>query len=416
MILALREARAVLGRRAIRLALVVTVLAVLIVTTRVYSGTLDLSPSLFALATSDDQSRYIALITAAMLGAEAGGLWHSTLRSSYSWVAGSSIAQQTLQRVSTGFVLGVLCGIIYWLSRVVGSVITIIGSGHDLVFGDAGPLPIDSSAVWRLLVACGVAAAAGVLIGTATRRPLAAVAGSFVLFGSLLPIVGSFATRVPAIASIQSFAPGGALTTLLESNAGISRASGLIALRSPRSAFGGAAILLSWCAVLWVVSTFGTVLRSSTTSVGSRLRHTGLAGVGVIVAIALVLPPLAREALPWHLQPSWLEAKSRHASSIDVVKSFVSSVSHGRYPVGLVPPKGIDVSDPFWAPLIQGTVVIGPQREMSSPSSVPVVATVRTGSRHTTVGYSFDLEPQGRSWRLRKVNGAVLRVVNGHTG
>jgi hypothetical protein len=242
----------------------------------------------------------------------------------------------------------------------------------------------------------------GVTIGIFIHRPVAAVALSVALFSSLLPVFDVLATRFPLLVNLQSYTPGGAATTVLESNAGIATSSGLLSLRHGRPAIVGLAVLFAWAVAL---ISAGLVRRSRSEDPNhtafTRVIKVLLLTTSVVVLLAAVLPYMARTAFPWYLKPAWLHDVARGSSSIDAVDEFVASLRRGESPSPYVDP-----GDALWQPIRNGSVDVVDERSLTRPDVVAVGVTDPddVGRRYT---YEFELVRVANGWEVTRVHSAI---------
>lgn len=397
----LREFRAVIVRRDAIAGLVLFVVIVFATGVRTRSGVISAGSSVAAVASSDDHTWYLAVVASMLAGSVSAAVFFDAGRFEYAWSAGATWARQLAARTSCGLLAGAVCGALYWLTRMASAAVSLALTDAT-VPGASGVLLADWGFVGRLVLVCVLMGGLGVAVGVATGRPTAAAGAALVLVVSLLPVFDLVAVRFPGLVRLQSLLPGGAATTVLESNAGLAKSSGLLTLRSGRSSWMGLLLLGAWAAALLAV---GVVRRRRVGSLepGVRVRVAKVVGsaIAVVSLAAMVLPVLARDALPWFLHPDWLYDSRRHRSSIDAVEDFVGKLQRGD-----APDEVVDPTDPVWRPLRTGVVDIATEREMDEPRAVPVIVT-EPGVPGLQYRYSFELTRGDDGWEVVRVGADV---------
>ncbi|GIU84957.1 MAG: hypothetical protein KatS3mg008_1732 [Acidimicrobiales bacterium] len=397
----LRESTALLRRRDVQVGLVIYALTVLATGIRTYSGVASSGGSTLAIASADDRTWYLPVVAAAALAAHGASVYVESRRDEYAWSHGATLSTQFAGQIACGMAGAVACAAIYWLMRVgAASVAPLLADAHSqLTTGDnATRIGVQFGFAGRVSLVAVAAGVLGASAGLAARRPTAAVALAGALFASVLPMLDPLATRFPGIVELQSWLPGGAATTALESNAGVAVSSGLLNLRSGRPAAVGVSLLAAWAAVLLAVAYFRRRSRHSTnTSPSARLLRAVVASAAGVTALAAVLPPMARHALPWYLKPEWLHDVRSGSSSIDAVESIVDSLRRGESLA-----EAVDPTDPFWRPLRKGDVDVASESEMEAPDVVTVTAREGADPRRGYI-YVFQLDRDDDGWEILRV-------------
>ena len=396
------ETRSVLRRREMRILFALYALTVFATGVRTYSGAVASGSSIPAIASSDDRTWYIPVGVSVVLGATSCAFHFSTRRHLHAWSNGAAMAGQVAARAAVGMALGAICGSVYWLVRIGSAFASVRFARRQMLLAGPTTLPVETAFALRLVLLCAVVGVVGVMIGVLARRPIPAVAISVVSFAPLLPVLDLLETRVPSIVNVLSFTPGGASTTVLESNAGIATSSGLLNLRYGRPAVVGLAILCVWAASFCAV---GLIRRSrgDVVSHSARMRvvKTLVISMSIVAILAAVLPSISRDAFPWYLKPQWLHDVARHASSIDAVTEFIATIHDGR---SISP--FVDPADLVWQPLRSGRVRIADESQMSQANIVAVhVADLDDSSRSYT--YQFELTRSDSGWEVTRVHSSV---------
>jgi hypothetical protein len=391
----------VLTRRDVAAGLVIFVAVVFATSVRTRSSRLASGGSLLGVASADDRTWYLAVVASMVLGAVSSATYFEAGRFEYAWAAGGTMVRQLAARTACGLFAGAACATLYWAARTASAAASLLLVGSGLAGGHGDP-PVAWGFAARLVLVCVLVGGLGAAVGVAVQRTMAAAGVALALVVTVLPVFDLVAIRFPGLVRLQSFVPGGAVTTVLESNAGLARSAGLLNLRSGRPPSVGLLLLGAWAGALLVT---GVVRRrrASASDSGVQARVVSVVGsaVAVVVLAAMVLPVLARDALPWFMRPDWLYDSRHHRSSIDAVEDFVAKLRRGEAPVG-----AIDPADPVWRPLRTGVVDIATEREMDGPEAVPVVVTEpgTSGWRYT---YDFTLARDDGGWEVVRVRAGI---------
>lgn len=388
-------------RRDVEVGLVLFAVTAFATGVRTYSGPIGAGASIPAIASMDDGTWYLPVVAAAALGAIGAASYEASRRGDYAWVHGVTLGAQHAGRVASGMIGAVVCALTYWIVRLVAAAVSSSLNDADPELARVVAFPVQLDFVGRVSLVAVAAGAVGACIGIVARRPAAAVALAGALFGSLLPVFKPLATHFPGVVEIQSYLPGGAATTALESNAGLPTALGLLSLRAGRHAVFGVLILAGWAAALLALAAVRRSHHSSPVpSPSSRVVKATLVSTAAVVVIAAVLPPLARQALPWYFKPEWLRDTRNGSSSIDAVEGFVDALRRGESVSEAVEP-----GDPLWRPLREGTIDVASESEMQAPDVVRVTAAVGDGGTHRYT-YEFYLDRRDTGWEVVRVRAA----------
>lgn len=346
----------------------------------------------------------LANAVALILGATMAAARSESMVPLMQWIVNRTKFELLLNTLTIAAWIGILCGVAVVAGTALGVETSARAAGiHPPIFEQNVVSGLRTIA--RDTLGYAVLCMIGALIGSAARRRR-----------SVFPIIGPLAVlcleqinllyvRFPLLGQLASVLPGALIITALEGTAGT----------SDRSSFHIAATRSPWIGIvglcLWAFVTGFLALRTQLDGASETGRAAGAWGrlAAVVIsagAIGLAFPPLFATEVPWRYQTSWLQARSEHRSSIDVVTRFSDDVRHAKFHARsylAVRDVGADpLTDRFYEPLRNGHIKsVGPESNMTVPDRVPVEV-VRHGE--VVVTYQFTMIRRGDSWAIRSVD------------